>query len=112
MKSIIELENEAANIKSKCVRIAGEFRVNKPNHEFTSWFNEIESHIYSQHELLIKTIRENERLKFQMSEIQSSELIEFEESIEYTSQMKFEPIDDVDYLRKPMQSKAFDEPNF
>jgi len=76
---ISDIESKGAEIKSKCVKIANSFRASRPDHEFTSLFNEIEQHIYQQHELLIKTIAENERLKMQMSQMNNDVDIEFED---------------------------------
>ena len=107
MREILDIERNGSNIKSKCVRIANEFRSSRPNHEFTHWFNEIEAHIYNQHERLIKALYEVERLKKQLSEINNEIGIEFEDLGGKTNQVKFEPISDDVYVKTQLQSKVF-----
>ena len=109
MKEILDIEAQGSNIKSKCVRIANEFNTSRPDHEFTRWFNEIQAHIYNQHERLLKSLVEVERLKKQLSEINSDDDMEFEESTETVSARNFEPITDDEYLKKPLQNKMFDK---
>jgi argonaute-like protein implicated in RNA metabolism and viral defense len=109
MKGILDIESDGASIKSKCVRIANEFRSSRPDHEFTRWFNEIEAHIYSQHERLIKALYEVERLKKQLSEINNEVEIDFEDIGSLTNQKKIEFITDDDYIKRPLQSKTFND---
>lgn len=104
--SVLDEEFKASRIKSMCVKIGNEFRAKRPDHEFTEMFGEIEKHIYSQHEHIIKLMHEVVSLKFKLAEIEEGEELDF--GFEEPSEAP-KPITESEWVNKPMQSKIFSD---
>lgn len=80
-KTLLDIEASGSKVKSLVVKISGEFRTHRPNHEFTKDFAEIEEYFYRTHEDLLFLLAENKRLRIKLSKAfdQSDESYEVEE---------------------------------
>lgn len=62
-KTLLDIEASGSRVKSLIVKIGGSFRLNRPNHEYTKDFAEIEEYFYVTHEDLLFLLAENQRLR-------------------------------------------------
>lgn len=80
-KTLLDIESSGSRVKSLIVKIGGLFRLNRPDHEYTKDFAEIEEYFYKTHEDLLFLLAENQRLRIKLSKAfdQSEESYEVEE---------------------------------
>jgi hypothetical protein len=103
----ISIERRFMRMKVIAVAIGGEFRLKKPDHEFTALFSELEKHLYSTCEDMIKIMSENKRLTHKV-EIMMTDYFEKDDyivEIEKQETKAIEPINDQEWLSKPLQTK-------
>ena len=99
-----DFEYYGAAIKGRVVRISQEFNTKRPNHEFTSMFNDIEEYVYASHFQIIKLMKEVETLKADIANMDVSVEEKFELLLKEPEPQKV--ITDEEYGKRQFESKA------